>query len=264
MPSTEFNIVGDSAAITGAGRGIGKQIAERLAKAGVNVALNDLDAERLSDTVEELDRYQGRAIGIAGNASNPDDVAEFIESAVEAFDGLDILVNNVGIAGPTKSCENLSYEEFMNTLDVNLGGFFNASHTAIPHLREGDTGRIINLSSMTGKNPLPNRTPYCAAKIGVIGFTRSLALELAEDSINVNAICPGSVWGDRLERTYQRRADEAGKTLEEVKAESLEDAPLGEFVNPNDISNLVAFLCSAQADKITGQDINITAGKTMY
>jgi NAD(P)-dependent dehydrogenase (short-subunit alcohol dehydrogenase family) len=271
MPTTDLTIVGDSAVVTGSGRGIGREIAGALVRAGVDVAVNDVDAAAVDEAVEALsavasdgDGGTGDVVGVQGDASDPDDTARLIEEAVDAFGGLDLLVNNVGIAGPTKPCEEISHEEFMRTLSVNLGGQFNATKAAIPHLREDGPGRIVNVSSMSGKRPLRDRTPYTTSKMGVIGFTRTLAVELADDDVTVNAVCPGSVEGPRLDAVIEGQAESQDRPVEDVRREFQEVSPQNTFVGPDDVADAVLLLCSDRTDHVTGQDLNVTGGIVMY
>ena len=264
MPQTNLSINGDSAAVSAAGTGIGQQIAYDLSSAGLDVVINDIDADALAEAKQQLADTPGEVITIEGDAADPDDMSAFIDRTVEAFGGLDVLVNNVGIAGPTKPCEDVTYDEYMNTLQVNLGGQFAATKAAIPHLKESGDGRVVNLASVSGKRPLEHRTPYTTAKMGVIGFTRTLAVELAPHGVTVNAICPGAVEGDRIEAVIEGQARSHDLTYEEVRQELTEESPMNVFVQPGDISNMVLFLCSERAEHVTGQDLNVSAGLVMY
>lgn len=264
MPQADLTITGEHAAVSAAGSGIGREITRRLVSAGVDVAINDIDDDALDETKRELDSHPGDVITVQGDASDPDAMSEFIETAVESFGGLDVLVNNVGIAGPTKPCEDVAYEEFMRTLEINLGGQFSATKAAIPHLKESEAGRVVNLSSISGKRPLEHRTPYTTAKMGVIGFTRTLAVELAPHDVTVNAICPGSVEGDRIEAVIENQARSRDISYEEARQEMTDASPMNTFVKPADIADTVLFLCSTRAERITGQDLNVTAGIVMY
>jgi NAD(P)-dependent dehydrogenase (short-subunit alcohol dehydrogenase family) len=269
MPETDLTIPGEAAAVTAAGSGIGRQIVRQLADAGVAVAVNDVDDATLTETDEALADCAGDVLTVQGDAADPEDMERFVERAVGAFGGLDILVNNVGVAGPTKPCEEVTHEEFMGTLEVNLGGQFNATRAAIPHLVDGDDsggarGRVVNLASQSGKRPLRDRTPYTTAKMGVIGFTRTLAVELADRGVTVNAVCPGSVAGPRLDAVIEGQAESQGRAVEDVEAEFRSVSPMNEFVEAGDVADTVLFLCSERADRVTGQDVNVTAGVTMY
>lgn len=264
MPEATLRIEGERAAITGAGRGIGRHIAEALLDAGVNVVINDVDQEALEDAREDLGDREGDLRAVQGNAAEPAAMEELIERTVETFGGLDILVNNVGIAGPTKPVEEIGHEEFFSTLEVNLGGLFDATRAAIPYLRESNAGRVVNISSMSGKRPLRDRTPYTTAKMGVIGFTRTLATELASDGVTVNAICPGSVAGPRLDAVIEGQAESQNRPVEEVEREFREVSPMNEFTRPEDVADAVLFCCSTRAARITGEDVNVSAGVVMY
>lgn len=263
MPRADLTIPGESAAITGAATGIGRRMAAHLTSAGVDVALNDVDEAALEDAREELSGSAGAVETVPGEASDSAITDELVETAVEAFGGLDILVNNVGIAGPTKPAHEISQEEFMGTLEVNLGAMFGATRAAIPHLTDGG-GRIVSLSSISGKRPLRDRTPYTTSKMGVIGFTRTLAVELADRGVTVNAICPGSVEGPRLEAVIRGQAESQGRPYDEVEREFRESSPMNQFVQADDVADAVLFLCSNRAKRMTGQDLNVTAGKVMY
>ena len=264
MPKTDLTIDGERAVVTAAGSGIGLEIATRLSSAGLDVVVNDIDGDALAEAEAALAETPGDVLTVRGDVSDPDDATAVVDRAVEAFGGLDVLVNNVGIAGPTKPCEDLTHEEFMGTLEVDLGGPFATTKAAIPHLRESDAGRIVTLSSVSGKTPLVNRTPYVTAKMGLIGFTRTLAVELAPDGITVNAVCPGSVEGPRLEAVVEGQAESRGLSFEDAEAELLEGSPMGAFVTAGDVADTVLFLCSRRADRITGQDLNVSAGRVMH
>jgi len=264
MPRTDLEIQGERALVTAAGRGIGREIASRLAGTGVDVAINDIDAEAAESTVEGLRTDGGEVIAAPGDVSEEATATEIVETTVEAFDGLDILVNNVGVAGPRKPAEEISGAEFMETLSVNLGGIFNPTRAAIPHLKGSAAGRVVNVSSKSAKLPRTNRTPYSASKMGIIGFTRALALELADHDVTANTVCPGTVSGDRLDRVMEMRAKNTGVSLEEVEREFRESSPLGVLTEAGDIADMVLFLCSSRADHVVGQDLNVSAGRIMF
>jgi len=196
--------------------------------------------------------------------SDPETVDATVETAIEEFGSVEALVNNAGIAGPTAPCEEVDTDGWEQTIAVNLTGPFAMCRAVLPHMKAQGTGRIVNIASVTGKRPLPNRTPYATTKLGLIGFTRTLAAEVGEDDINVNAVCPGSVDGPRIRRVFEKQAEETGRTYEAVRGDSEAKSPRNELVQREDVADLVAFLCSDRADRITGQDINVSAGKVMY
>lgn len=264
MPRTDLEIEGERALVTAAGRGIGLEIATRLATAGVNVAVNDIDADAAEAAVEDLATTAGEVIAVPGDVSDEAAATETVESTAETFGGLDILINNVGIAGPRKPAEEITGDAFMETLAVNLGGVFNPTRAAIPYLKDSTAGRVVNISSKSAKLPRTNRTPYSASKMGIIGFTRALALELAEHDVTANTVCPGTVGGDRLDRVMAMRAENTGVPVDEVEREFRESSPMGVLTEAGDIADMVLFLCSTRAEHVVGQDLNVSAGRIMF
>ena len=264
MPRADLHIPGDHAAVTAGGAGIGRTIVSHLARAGVNVAVNDVDADALAATRDALADAPGRVLTVPGDAGDPDAMSAFVEETTRTFGGLDILVNNIGVPGPTAPAEAVSHDAFMETLRVDVGGPFAATRAAIPQLRDGDEGRVVTIASRTGKKPHPDRLPYATAKMALIGFTRTLAAELAPDGITVNAVCPGVVAGDRLDRVIAAHADEEDRPADEIAAEYRAESPMTELTQPEDVADAVLFLCSGRAARMTGQDLNVTAGRVMY
>ena len=253
---------GTTGFVTGAGRGIGQAIATRIVEEGGNVVI----AAR-SDAIYEVAEDLGKenALAVETDVSVESDVRAAIQATVEEFGGLDVLVNNAAIAGPTASVENVPTDEWQRTLDVNLTGAFLTIKHAVPHLKESDRGTVVNVSSITGKRPLPDRTPYAATKIALIGLTRTLAFELGEYGITVNTICPGTVRTERLRRVFERHAEEMGVTYEEALQELvLDDCAIDEIQEPEEIAGLVAFLVSNDGRHVTAQDLNVDSGATWY
>ena len=264
MPTADLTIEGERALVTAAGRGIGREIARQLADAGVAVAVNDLDPEAARDAAAAIKAAGGAAEPLPADVSDADAAATLVEDAAGALGGLDILVNCVGVAGPRKPAEAITPEEFMETLAVDLGGVFNPTRAAIPHLVESDAGRVVSLSSKSGKQPRTNRLPYATAKLGLVGFTRALALELAPRGVTVNAVVPGTVSGERLDEVMRLRAENLGVPVEDVEREFREGSPLGAFTRPEDVAGAVLYLCSTRADRVVGQALNVTAGRLMH
>lgn len=253
-----------TAVVTGGGRGIGQAICTELAARGADVVVADLDESEMNET-KALVSEQGRtALTIRTDVTSIDDVETTVETALGEFSSVEILVNNAGIAGPTDPCEATEPEDWDATMAVNLRGPFFTCRALLPHMKERSYGRIVNVSSVTGKRPLPNRTPYAASKMGLIGFTRTLAHEVGRHDINVNAVCPGSVDGPRIRRVIDKQAEETGRSYDEVRTQKENASARGELVEREDVARVVAFLCSADANQMTGQDLNVSAGKVVY
>lgn len=253
-----------TAIVTGGGRGIGQAICTELAARGRDIVVADIDESAMEETRELVEAEDQTARTVSADLADTADVEATVDHALDTFGSVEILVNNVGIAGPTAPCEDVSIEEWDQTMAVNLRGPFTMCRFLLPHMKAAGYGRIVNIASATGKRPLENRTPYATTKMGLIGFTRTLAEEVGTDDINVNAVCPGSVDGPRIRRVFEKQAEASGRSLDEVRSAVEGQSARGELVRREDVAALVAFLCSPQADRITGQDINVTAGKVMY
>ncbi|USZ73705.1 SDR family NAD(P)-dependent oxidoreductase [Natronosalvus halobius] len=253
-----------TALVTGGGRGLGRQIALKLADSGKDIVIADLNPEEMGKTKRMVHDHGQSAMTVQMDLREEDDVSDTVEAALDEFGAIDILINNAGIAGPNLPCEEISIDEWDNTIAVNLRGVFLMTREVIPTMKAQEYGRIINISSVTGKRPVSQRSPYAATKLGLVGFTRSIASEVGEYNINVNAVCPGSVEGDRIERVFKRYAKARGTDEESVKRSEMEKSARGELVKPDSVADVVDFLCSSQSTQMTGQDLNITAGKVMY
>jgi NAD(P)-dependent dehydrogenase (short-subunit alcohol dehydrogenase family) len=254
---------GVTAFVTGASQGIGRVIATELAAEGANVALA-ARSDGIYETESMIDD-EDRTLAVETDVTDEDSVAAAIDTTVERFGGLDCLVNNAGIAGPTKPVEEITVEEWQHTMDVNVLGPFLCTKHAAPHLRASERGSVVNIGSISGKRPLTDRTPYTASKMAVIGLNRTLAFELGDDDVTVNAICPGATRGDRIERVIQGQADAQGISFEEAKRKVFsEDAALGRLVEPEDVAGMVAYLASERGRRITAQDVNVDGGTVWY
>jgi NAD(P)-dependent dehydrogenase (short-subunit alcohol dehydrogenase family) len=244
------------AVITGANRGIGRALTLAFADAGYAVAAAARDPVGVADTVAE-------AVPIGCDVRDEDSVAALAARA-EDIGPVQVVVANAGIAGPTAPLHRIALADWRDTLATDLDGVFLTFRAFIPAMIERRAGSLIAISSMTGKRPLPGRTPYAAAKMGVIGLVRTLATELGPYSIRVNAICPGFVAGQRMEQVVRRQADVRGVALETVRGEVTGLSPLGRMVRPEEVAAACVYLASEDAAAITGEDLNVTAGVVMY
>ncbi len=242
------DLTGLRVAITGAAGGIGLVMADSFASCGARVFISDVDEAALSTSPHD---------GMIANAGAVPDMETFIDTAVARLGGLDVLINNAGIAGPTKKVEDVTPEELDATLQIDLAALFHTARRAIPALREAGGGCIINLSSAAGRFGFPLRSPYAAAKWGVVGFTKTLAIELGPDSIRVNAILPGLVDGPRIRRVIKAKAEAAGIGENAQTDRALATASLRCFVTQHDISNMALYLASPFGRTISGQALSV-------
>ena len=256
--------VGANAVVTGAGQGIGAAIAKGLAREGARVVLNGRRVAALEVVCAEIVAEGGVAEFCAGDVTDPAHLAELMALGAGSRGVLEILVNNAGIAGPTAPFAQVSLADWNETLAVNLTGVFLACQAALPYLELAEHGKIVNIGSVTGKQALPNRTPYAAAKLGVGGFTRTLAHEIGSLNIAVNVVSPWLVEGERLESVIDTMSAERGLTAAELRAEMTAGTAFKRTVSEADVVATTLFLCSAAANNLTGQDINVSAGAVMY
>jgi len=239
--------------VTAGGSGIGRVIAATFAEAGARVFTCDVDA----GLVEDL-RSAGPAIGATvADVSDEADVDRLFDGALAHLGGLDVLVNNAGVGGPVACVENVPLEQWRRTLDVNLTGAFLCTRRAVPLLKEQRNGCVVTMSSHYGLFGGPTRSPYVASKWALIGFTKTLAMELGPFGIRANAICPGGVEGERLERIIRLEAGEKGLTCEQLREDWVRGCSLRTFVTPDDVAAMILFLCSEQGARISGQAIAV-------
>lgn len=239
--------------ITAAATGIGRVIAETLLNNGARVHLCDMSADKLA----ECQLARPDLTTSLTDVANPGQVDRLFYEAVAHLGGLDVLINNAGIAGPTGPVEELTPEGWQQTMAVNINGQFYCTRRAVPLLKAAGGGLIVNLSSAAGLFGFPNRTPYAASKWAVIGFTKSLAMEVGSHNIRVNAICPGIVEGERQDRVIAAKAKAEGRTPEEVRQNIVRQNSMHTFVTAQDIANLVLFLASPAGSKISGQALSV-------
>ncbi|MCB1474581.1 MAG: SDR family oxidoreductase [Rhodobiaceae bacterium] len=239
--------------VTAGGAGIGREIARAFIETGAEVYVCDIDDGALKVAASEMpDLKTGNC-----DVGDPAAVEKMVTEAVGLLGGLDVLVNNAGIGGPTRAVQDIQPDEWNRVIAVNLSGAFNVTRLCVPHLIKSGRGVIINMTSIGGRKGFPLRSPYSAAKSGLIGFTKTLAVELGQYGIRANAIAPGSVDGDRVRRIWHDRAAATGTTVEEVQAALTANQSLKRFVDPRDIGALAVFLASDAGKSISGQVIPI-------
>jgi NAD(P)-dependent dehydrogenase (short-subunit alcohol dehydrogenase family) len=260
---------GKIAMITGADRGIGRQIALELASRGATVVLTGKDAEALSETArlvsakstgkpENKDNEQ--LLSREADVTEPEQIAALCQEALAQFKRIDVLVNNAAIIGPTRPVAEIGLGDWEEVLRVNLTGAFICAKAVLAHMLERRCGKIINVASIAGKLAYPMRSPYAASKWGLIGFTKTLAEECGPYNIQVNAVCPGPVKGERIDAVIAARARQLNTSAQEVEKEYVAKSCMKRMVTESEVASVVAFLASAEADGITGEAIDITAG----
>ncbi|MGQ0547290.1 MAG: SDR family oxidoreductase [Betaproteobacteria bacterium] len=231
--------------VTAGGAGIGRAIAQTFLEHGAKVHTCDIDAATKPDTVCDVAKVA--------------EVDRLFDQVNQNLGGLDVLVNNAGIAGPTAKVEDIRPEDWERTIAVDLTGMFYCTRKTMPMIKRAGGGSIVNLSSAAGRHGFPQRTPYASAKWGVVGFTKSLAVEAGPDKVRVNAILPGLVDGERIERVIAAKAKATGVSHEEFRRKLLETTSLRSAVSAQDIANMALFLCTKPGERITGQAIPVDA-----
>ena len=239
--------------ITAGAAGIGREFARAFTANGAKVYVCDIDEPALAEIAKEIPGVTAARCDMAKRA----EIERMVPQAVGALGGLDVLINNAGVAGLTLPVDQMPPDDWDKVVAINLTAMFDVCRLAIPHLKQSKAGCIINMSSVAGRYGFVNRSPYAATKWGVIGLTKTLAMELGEWGIRANAIAPGAVAGDRIERVFAGRAQISGRSLEEVRAEAMAAQSIKGMVDPKDIAQLAVFLASDAAKSISGQVLPI-------
>jgi NAD(P)-dependent dehydrogenase (short-subunit alcohol dehydrogenase family) len=253
MKNSGETFKGRVAIVTGGGRGIGKGIAMRLAEAGADVVIGDVDRIHAEQTADELEKRLGSAIAVQVDVTQEDSIADAVKIVLKEFGKIDILINNAGIMFRTRILD-ISLEEWRETLLVNLTGPFLFTQAVIPLMKKNGYGRIVNISSSAGRSVSTlGGAHYTASKAGLLGLTRAVAKEVAASGITVNAVCPGLI------DTQMARETTTKKELEMF----LDSVPIQRLGLPEEIGDLVLFLCSENASYITGASIDINGGDLM-
>lgn len=247
-----MNLSGKAVLVTGASRGIGREIALEFARRGANVAVNYAGSEtKANEVVDEIKGMGQESFVIKCDVSNGEEVAAMIKETIDRFGKIDILVNNAGIT-KDNLLMRMKEEEWDDVININLKGVFLCTKAVTRQMMKQRSGRIINIASIVGVSGNPGQANYVAAKAGVIGLTKTAAKELASRNITVNAIAPGFISTDMTD-----------KLTEDIKAEMLKVIPLARFGEPKDIAKTAAFLASDDSSYMTGQTLHIDGGMVM-
>ena len=246
------------AIVTGASKGIGRVMSQLFAREGARVVCAARSDALVQDTVALIRSAGGEAVAVAGDASLEDGARAIVDAGVQAFGRVDTLVNNAGDGGPTKPIQDYTTGDWFYTLNSCLTSAYMCSRFAVPAMIAAKRGAIVNIASMAGRRGQMYRVGYCSAKAGQIGMTYGLAQELGRHNITVNAIAPGAVAGDRIDRAIQGQADVRGVDVEKMRQTFVDRSPLRRMSTAEDIASLAAFLCSDHARNISGQCIPVT------
>ena len=249
------------AIVTGASKGIGRVMSQLFAREGAKVVCAARSDALVAETVALIRSAGGDAIAVVGDVSVEGGARSIVDAGVKAFGGLDTLVNNAGDGGPTKPIQDYTTDDWFYTVNSCLTSAYMCSRFAVPAMIDAGRGAIVNIASMAGRRGLAYRVGYCSAKAGQIGMTYGLAMELGRHNITVNAIAPGAVAGDRIDRVIQSQADVRGVDVERMRQSFVDRSPLRRMSTAEDIAALAAFLCSDHARNISGQCIPVTAGE---
>ena len=242
--------------VTAGGAGIGYHFVCAFHALGCTVHTCDVAEDKVQAVTRDLPGVRA----VKADVSIPEEVDAFIDGIVEESGSLDILINNAGIAGPAAPVEEIATEDWNRTFAINVAGQFYCTRRAVPQMKRQGGGVIINMSSVAGKFGFPLRSPYSASKWAIIGFTKSMALELGPFGIRVNAILPGIVDGERIRQVFTARAEAKGISYEEMARQAVERVALRKTVAPEEIADLVVFLCSSKGRSMSGNSVEICGG----
>jgi NAD(P)-dependent dehydrogenase (short-subunit alcohol dehydrogenase family) len=235
--------------VTAGASGIGLEFVRAFAALGDKVFVCDINQQALDDVAKEIPGVITKVCDV----SKRKDIEQMVAYGAKEMGDYDVLINNAGIAGPTAPVDEINPDDWEKVMQVDLNGTFNVSRLVIPYLKKSTAGVIINMSSVAGRFGYENRSPYSTAKWGIIGFTKTLSIELGKYGIRANAILPGAVDGPRIQKVLQGRADVNGTTLDQEKKNAMSIQSIKQFVDPKDIAALAVFLASDSAKMISGQ-----------
>ncbi|MCC6535075.1 MAG: SDR family oxidoreductase [Burkholderiales bacterium] len=252
-------LTGRTALVTGGSKGIGRAVALALARQGVDVAICARGAGELEQAADAIRALGVRALALPTDMTEPEAVRAFVDTAADHFGRIDILVNNA-VTSTQNTFAALSDEEFRYHIDVKVMGYIRCARAAVEHMRVRGWGRIVNVAGMTARIVTDFRMTNGIVNAAVSNFTKHLSEQVGKHGITVNAVHPGYTWTPRLEGGLRKWAELEGVTFEEACARRLQEIPIGRFIQPEDLANLVVFLCSETAGAITGQAIAVDGG----
>jgi NAD(P)-dependent dehydrogenase (short-subunit alcohol dehydrogenase family) len=248
--------------VTGAAAGVGRYIAKAFAAEGADIAI--LDFQDAGGTAQDVTKLGRRCQSFRSDVRDEEGVKKAVEAAADFFDGrIDILVNNAGFNGHYSLIKDMPLAHWRETLEINLTGTMLVTRAVLPFMIERQSGAIVTTASNVARRGLPYRADYVCSKWALLGFTQTLALELAPHKIRVNAVCPGPIEGDRIEDVMAHHAEVEGKTISEIRRVWESAAPMNRFIDPEEVASVMLFLCSNEASAMTGQALNVTGGFLM-
>lgn len=256
----EIDLTNKRALVTAGASGIGRAIATRFLECGARVCVCDIDSTALDDFA----RANPKVLAVKADVSQPDEVATAVSRMSGSFGGVEIVVNNAGVSGPTESVDRITIDDWRRTLDVNVTSQFLTAKYAVPIFKSQGGGAIINISSTAGRMGMPLRSPYSTSKYAVRGLTDALAVELGEYNIRVNAILPGMIKGSRGTRVMAEQAAARGVTLDEYMSRALMNVSMRTLIDAEEVADLAAFLGSDLARHISGQSIGVCGNFESY
>ncbi len=248
----DLELRGLRAVVTAAGAGIGRATAELLADAGADVRVCDVDAGALAAIVGN-DRVDGSLCDVG----DTDAVDRFMADAIDSLEGIDLLVNNAGVAGEGGAMEDLDPDRMTETLNVNVSSMLRTARHAIPTMKQQGSGSIVNIASTAGLHGFPYRLPYTASKWAVIGLTKTMAMELGPFGVRANAVCPGSITGPRMDHVVALEAEASGRKPDDIRQGFEQQVSMRTFIEPEEIAQSIAFLASPYGLKISGQILSV-------
>jgi NAD(P)-dependent dehydrogenase (short-subunit alcohol dehydrogenase family) len=252
------------AVVTGAGRGLGREVTLALAGAGADVVLAGRDPSTLEATADVAAGAGAATLCVRTDVTSEDQLEALAVAAFDRFGAVDALVANSGVGGPSGPLWELDRESWEETFAVNVTGVFLSARAFLPSMLERGRGSIAVIGSMTGKRPLWGRTPYAASKLALVGLVRTLAVEAAPSGVRVNLVSPGPVAGERMDWVFRAQAEGRGISPEEAREEMVSQIPIGRLIEPREVADAVVSLTLGELSAVTGADLNVSGGMVMY